>query len=184
MSNQIPEQFAAANKAAVDALLTVANTALASAERVAALNLNAARTALADGAANAKSLLAVKDAQDLVATQQALAQPAVEKAVSYGQNIYAITTDTQQALAKLVEAQFADFRKNVADLVAQASSKAPAGSEVAVAAMQSAFAAANSAFDNMNKVAKEVAEVAEKNVAAATAAATKAMSGATGGKKK
>ena len=46
MTNQIPEQFAAANKAAVDALLTVANTALASAERVAALNLNTARAAL------------------------------------------------------------------------------------------------------------------------------------------
>lgn len=183
MTYQIPEQFASANKAAVDALLTVANTALASAERVAALNLNTARAALADGAANAKSLLAVKDAQDLVETQKAIAQPAVQKAVSYSQDIYAITTDTQQALAKMVEAQFADFRKNVADLVAQASTKAPAGSEVAVAAMQSAFAAANSAFDNLNKVAKEVAEVAEKNVAAATSATVKAM-GAAGGKKK
>ena len=42
------EQFAASNKAAVDSLLAVANTALASAERIAALNLGAARSALED----------------------------------------------------------------------------------------------------------------------------------------
>ena len=33
-----PEQFASANKAAVDSMLTLANTALASAERIATLN--------------------------------------------------------------------------------------------------------------------------------------------------
>ncbi|MDQ5882299.1 MAG: hypothetical protein QG616_2131, partial [Pseudomonadota bacterium] len=37
------EQFASANKAAVESLLTVANTSLATAERLAALNLNTAR---------------------------------------------------------------------------------------------------------------------------------------------
>ena len=41
-----PEQFAAANKASVDAMLSLANTALASAERIAALNLNTARSML------------------------------------------------------------------------------------------------------------------------------------------
>jgi phasin family protein len=182
MSNPIPEQFASANKAAVDALLTVANTALASAERIAALNLNTARGALVDGAANAKTLMGVKDVQDLVATQQAIAQPAVEKAVAYGQNIYAITTEAQQSLAKMVEAQFADFQKSVAGLVAEAAKKAPAGSEVAVAAMQSAFAAANSAFDNMSKVAKQVSEMTEANIAATTSAAVKAVGA--GSKKK
>ncbi|HNM81140.1 MAG TPA: phasin family protein, partial [Rhodocyclaceae bacterium] len=34
-----PEQFASANKSTVDSLLALANTALASAERIAALNL-------------------------------------------------------------------------------------------------------------------------------------------------
>ena len=51
-----PEQFAAANKASVDAMLTLANTALASAERIAALNLNTARSMLEDGVANAKAM--------------------------------------------------------------------------------------------------------------------------------
>ena len=55
------EQFAAANKAAVDSLLSVANTALASAERIANLNLETARAAFEDCAANTKALLAAKD---------------------------------------------------------------------------------------------------------------------------
>ncbi|HNB07330.1 MAG TPA: phasin family protein, partial [Thauera aminoaromatica] len=44
MSNFVtPEQFTAANKANIETLLTLANTAFASAERLAALNLNTAR---------------------------------------------------------------------------------------------------------------------------------------------
>jgi hypothetical protein len=61
-----PEQLAGANKANVETLLTVANTAFASAERIAALNLNTARTLLEDAVVNAKSLLAAKDVQELV----------------------------------------------------------------------------------------------------------------------
>ena len=73
------EQFAAANKATVDSLLSVANTALASAERIAALNLNTARAALEDTAAGVKTVMGAKDPQAALAAQNALAQPAVEK---------------------------------------------------------------------------------------------------------
>jgi hypothetical protein len=65
--NATAEQFASANKANVETLLTIANTAFASAERLAALNLNTARAVLEDSVANAKALLAVKDVQQLVA---------------------------------------------------------------------------------------------------------------------
>jgi hypothetical protein len=64
-----PEQFAAANKASVDAMLTLANTALASAERIAALNLNTARSMLEDGVANAKAMLGAKDPQEFFSLQ-------------------------------------------------------------------------------------------------------------------
>jgi hypothetical protein len=67
--NATTEQFASANKANVETLLTIANTAFASAERLAALNLNTARAMLEDSVANAKALLAVKDVQQLIAMQ-------------------------------------------------------------------------------------------------------------------
>jgi len=173
--NVAAEQFASANKANVETLLTIANTAFASAERLAALNLNTARAVLEDSVANAKALLSVKDVQQLVAMQASLAQPAVEKAVAYSRSVYEIATQTQEELSKVVEAQFAEVNKSVATALDKAAKNAPAGSDVAVAAVKSAIAAANSAYDSMTKAAKQVAEIAEANVAAATTATVKAV---------
>jgi phasin family protein len=172
--NATTEQFASTNKANVETLLTIANTAFASAERLAALNLNTARSILEDSVANAKALLGVKDVQQLVAMQTTLAQPAVEKAVAYSRSIYEIATQTQEELSKVVEGQFSEINKNVSSALDKAAKNAPAGSDVAVAAVKSAIAAANSAYDSMTKAAKQVAEIAEANVAAATSATVKA----------
>lgn len=167
------EQFAAANKATVDSLLAVANSALASAERIAALNLNTARAALEDSVAGAKSVMGAKDPQEAATIQASLAQPAIEKAVSYSRSMYEITAQSQEELAKMVEAQFSGFQKSVATLFEQAAKSAPAGSEGAVAAIQNAITAANAAFGNMNSVAKQFADAAQANVAAVTKAAGK-----------
>ena len=178
-----PENLATANKAAVESFLTLANTAFASAERLAALNLNTARSFLEDGMANAKALLGAKDIQQLVALQSTLAQPAVEKFVSYSRNVYEIATQTQEEISKIVESNFAEVNKTVASALDKAAKNAPAGSDVAVAAVKSAIAAANSAYDNMSKAAKQVAEIAEANMAAATSATVKAAGAATKAKK-
>ena len=168
------EQFAAANKAAIDSLLAVANTALASAERIANLNLETARAAFEDSAANTKALLGAKDVQEAISIQASLAQPNIDKAVAYGRSVAEISTQTQEELAKLVEAQFGDFQKSVAGMLEKAAKSAPAGSDVAVAAVQSAIAAATSAFDNMRKSAQQVTALAQNNIAAATSATAKA----------
>ena len=170
-----PEQFAAANKAAVDSLLSVANTALASAERIATLNLETARSVLEDSVSNAKAIMGVKDPQEALSIQASLAKPNVEKAVAYGKSVYEISAETQEQLAKMVEAQFGEFQKNVASMLEKAAKSAPAGSDVAVAAVQSAIAAANSAFDNMRKAAQQVTDMAQSNIAAATSATAKAV---------
>jgi len=171
-----PEQFSAANKATVDSLLALANTAFASAERIAALNLHTARAVIEDSVANTKALLGAKDAQEAIALQASIAQPNVEKAVAYSRSVYEIAAQTQEELTKVVEVQFNEFNKNVAGLLDKVSKTAPAGSDVAVAAVKSAIAAANSAYDSLNKAAKQVAEIAEANVAAATNATVKAVS--------
>ena len=99
------EQFAAANKANVESLLTLANTVFASAERLAALNLNTARSVLEDGVANAKALLSAKDVQELLAVQSSFAQPGVEKAVAYSRSVYELATAQQAEATRLLESQ-------------------------------------------------------------------------------
>lgn len=170
-----PEQLAAAGKANVEAMLFVANTAFASTERLAALNLNAARSLLEDSVANVKALFAVKDPQALLGLQTSLAQPAVEKAVAYSRSVYEIATQTQEELNKLLESQVSTLNKNVVTVLDQVAKSSPAGSDVAVAAVKQVIAAANSAYDSMSQAAKQVTEIAEANMAAATAATVNAV---------
>jgi phasin family protein len=169
------EKLSTANKANVETLVTIANTAFASAERLAALNLNTARNMLEDTVGNAKALMAIKNPQDLMALQTALAQPALDKAVAYSRGVYEIATQTQEVLGKLFEGQVTEINNNMSNALDKAAKNAPAGADVAIAAVKSAIAASNTAFDTMNKAAKQAAGMAEANVAAATSAAFKTM---------
>jgi phasin family protein len=173
-----PEQLSAANKANVETLVTIANTAFASAERFAALNLNTARMMLEETAGSTKTLMTAKDARELMALQTAIAQPVLEKAVAYSRSAYEIATQTQEAMAKLFESQLAALNNNVTTALDKASQNAPAGSDLAINAVKSAIAAANTAYASMNKAAKQVAEMAEANVANATNATFKAKKAA------
>lgn len=174
MAYAIPDQITAANKASIETLLTLANTAFASTERLAALNLNTARSVLEDSVSSAKGLFGMKDPQELIGYQTSLAQPAVEKAVAYSRSLYEIASQTQEEVGKVFEAKFAEMNKTVTAAIEQATKNAPAGSEGAVAAMKSAIAAANSAYDNVAKAVKQVTEMTEANVAAVTSATVKA----------
>ena len=152
-----PEQFVAANKANVETLLTLANTAFASAERIAALNLNTARAVLEDTVASAKALLAAKDVQELFALQSSLAQPVVEKAVAYSRSVYEIASQTQEEVSKVFEAQVAEANKTFAAALDKAAKSAPAGSDVAVAAV-------NACRQHQGQAALSLAELVEQGV--------------------
>ncbi len=181
--NKLPAQFAEANKAGIEAMLTIANTVFASAERLTALNLNTARTMLEDGVANTKALMSAKDMQELASMQATIAQPSVEKAVAYSRSVYEIATQTQSELAKVSEAQMAEMKSAMFNMLDQSLKNAPAGSDAAVAAVKSAMAAASAAYDSMTKAAKQVTEIAEANVAAATTATIHAVGSGNKGKK-
>ena len=168
------EQVLSANKAAIDTLLSVANTALATAESLAALNLGAAREAIKDSAKNAQAVMGLKSPQEAAALNASLGQPAAEKAVAYSRAVYEISTGAAQEVAKLVQAQFAELNKAAQELAEKTAKASPFGSDVALAAVKQAVNAANSAFDNLNKAAKQAAEFTEAGVSAATSAAVKA----------
>jgi phasin family protein len=176
--NNASEKLMVANKANVETMVTLANTAFASAERLAALNLNTARSMLEDTVGNVKTLMSIKNPQELMSLQSTLAQPALDKAVAYSRAVYEIATQTQEVLGKLFEGQVAEINNNVSNALDKAAKNAPAGADVAIAAVKSAIAASNTAFDTMNKAAKQASEMAEANVAAATSAALKTMKAA------
>ena len=173
-SNLNLEQAFAANKANIDLLLAVAQTALSTAESLAALNLHTVREAFADNAKNAKSLLGAKTPQEAATLQAQLAQPAVEKAVSYSRSVYEISSGAAEELSKLFQGKFSELNSAAQDLAKKSAQQSPFGADVAMAAVQQAVAAANSAFDNLNKFAKQAADATEAGVNTVTNAAVKA----------
>lgn len=171
-----PEQFAAINKANLEQLVAIANSTVARAERLAALNLNTARAMLEDGVATTKTLMSAKDAQELAGLQAKVAQPMVDKAVAYARSVYEIAAEGQQEFAKLFEGQIAEMNKTFNAALEQAAKAAPAGSEGVFAAIKSSVETANSLYDNAAKAAKQAAEAAEANIASLTTT-VKAASG-------
>ncbi len=139
----IPGQFTDANRARVDALFAVARAHFAGLERMSALNLKAARTAMQDSASQLKALLSVKDTQGLMSLTAASTQPTLEKAIGYSRSMYELAIQTQVEMTQLAEAQAAEMNKTVVSLLDQLTETAPAGSEFGVAAVKSAMAAAN-----------------------------------------
>ena len=176
--NASTEKFAAAGKANVETMLVIANTAFASAERLAALNLNTARTLLEETVASTKAVLSMKNPQDLLAFQKSLAMPAIEKAVAYSKSVYEITSQTQEVFGALFEGKAAEMKVEFDATLEKVAKNAPAGSEVALRAVKSAIASANSTIETMQKSAKQAVEMAEANVSAATSATLKTLKSA------
>ena len=177
------EQVMAAHKANVETLFGLTNKAFEGVEKLVELNLQVAKAALGEVADNARAVMSVKDAQELLALQATMLQPAAEKAASYSRHLYDIAAATQAEVAKVAEAQMADAQQNFASTVDSALKSAPAGSENAVALVKSAMAAANNAYESVSKAAKQAADVAEANFTAVTNTAVKASQAASKGRR-
>jgi phasin family protein len=169
-----PDQLLAAQKANLETLFGLTNKAFEGIEKLVELNLQVAKTSLAESAETTKAALSVKDAQELMALQASLLQPAAEKAAAYSRHLYDILAGTNAEVAKVAEATMAEGQKSVMTMVDTAVKNAPAGTENAVALVKSAVTAANNAYESVNKAAKQASEVVEANFQALSTTAVKA----------
>jgi phasin family protein len=169
-----PEQLMAAHKANIETLFGLTQKAFEGVEKLVELNVQATKAALAETANHAQAVLAVKDAQELLALQAGMVQPLAEKTAAYSRHLYDIATAAGADLGKTFEGQAAEAQKKLVSLVDSASTNAPAGSEAAVAMMKSAVTAANTAYESVQKVVKQASDMAETNFNNATASAVNA----------
>ncbi len=166
-----PDQFSAAGKASVEALVGLAATQFSALERMTALSLNASKAAFEDSVGFTRSLLGAKDVQEVVNLNAAVAQPSLDKALEFSRSVYEVSTKTQGEFTKVFEAQAAEINKSMVGMLDKISRNAPAGSDVALAAVKSAMSAANTAYDSFTKAAKQATDIADANFAAASNAA-------------
>jgi len=105
----VTEQLVSANK--VEILATLADTAFSGTERLAALNVGAARSLLEDSLDGIRALLAARDVEDLVSLQNMLAQPGPAPLADYSSSVFEIAIQTREALSQVVEAQVSEMNK-------------------------------------------------------------------------
>lgn len=173
------EQFAAAQKANLETFFGLSAKAFEGVEKLVALNLQVARTTLAEVSEATQTALVTKDAQGLLALQGTLLQPAAEKAAAYGRHVADIFAGTQAEVTRVAEATVAEGQKRMLSLVDSAVQNAPAGSENAVTYVKTALAAANNAYESFSKAGKQAADMAEANFQAMTNTTVKASQQAT-----
>ena len=90
------EQLLAAQKANVETLFGLTSKAFEGVEKLVELNLQVAKAALGEAAETTRAALSVKDAQELLALQAGLLQPAAEKAAAYSRHVYDIAAAHQR----------------------------------------------------------------------------------------
>ena len=165
----LAEQMTELNNAAVLSAARLSRLSLDSAERLLALQLGFAKTALGDATRTARAASATQDVQQLLALRSKAAEAAMSQWLEYSRGLYEVASDAQAELSKLAEERMAEVQRSLTDNVEQAARSAPAGSDVAVAAMKSSLAAATAAFDSFTKAARHAASFTDASVKAATA---------------
>ena len=86
------EQFADLNKAGYANAVKLAELSLDKAERLAKLNLQAAKVAIEQGAYTANAVTGIKDVQELVAVRAKLTEAGVQNVLGYSRGVYEIAS--------------------------------------------------------------------------------------------
>jgi phasin family protein len=177
------EQIVAAHKAQLTALYELTRRALTTVEKIAELNVQSSKAALAEQAEQAQALLSAKDIQELTALQQNSLQPLAEKAASYNRHLFEIASGLGSEFSQLAETQIADAQKQFIAAVELAMKNLPHGAESAQAAMKGALTQATSAMDSVHQAFKQSTEKAQANFTAMADGSVKAAAKLAKGRK-
>ena len=163
-----PEQFVQMNKSALETLQAVALKSIEGFEKLAELNIQALKTAVAESSGQMKSALTLKDVKSVGDFANNGLQPAADKFSAYAHELYEISSGTTTEIAKILEKRLNDGNQQFSAAIEEMTKNAPAGSEGMVTLVKSAVSAANNAYEQVNKATKQAVELAEQNIAAAT----------------
>jgi phasin family protein len=169
-----PDQVVALHKSVLESLQAVALKSVEGFEKLAELNMAAAKSTMEESSEQVKALLEVKDPKALADLAAGSAQPTADKATAYAKHVYEIASSTNGEIVRIFEKHIAEGNRQLYSAIDAVAKNAPAGSEGVVSFVKSAVNAANTAYDQVNNASKRVVELAEANLAAAAKSATNA----------
>jgi phasin family protein len=165
----VTEQFAAVNKSQLESVLKLAEIATENFEKLADVQVRAAKAALAESLKTFKQLASAKDVGEFGALSTSLTQPTWDKTSAYVKSVYDVVSASQAEFAQVLEAHVAEFNKNMVVALDGVLKNAPAGTDGLITPLKSAIHSANALYESMVKAAKQMAAVTEANISAATA---------------
>ncbi|MGF6900196.1 TIGR01841 family phasin [Paraburkholderia sp. GAS348] len=169
-----PDQVAGA-KTNVDAFFGLAGKIFEGVEKLAALNLQVIRAALAEAQENMAKVSGTTEPPQWFTLQAGFTGPFAEKSLSYGRQVFDIASTTQAEIAQLAQTQYERYSNRVQALVDEAAKSSPAGSEAAIAAWKSTIAATTTLYETLQKTGQQAVQAVESNFEAVTATASKAL---------
>lgn len=161
----IHDQMSVATKASMEANLALytalTSKTLESVEKLINLNISTVKSSLEESSSQAKQLLSVRDPEEFLSVVREQAKPNMSKAIAYGGNLFSIAQGIQSELSSAAESQMSAVSRKVNELVEQAASNAPAGSEALVAFAKSTFGNAGSGYEQLTRTAKQTMDAFE-----------------------
>ncbi|HEX7935275.1 MAG TPA: TIGR01841 family phasin [Paraburkholderia sp.] len=169
-----PEQFAVSQKAALDAFFGLTGKVFEGVEKLVALNLQVAKSTLAESRENLAKSPGTMDPQQWFVPQAAFTTTFTEKSLSYSRQLLDIASTTQAEVAQLAQTQYERYNARVQEFIDEAARSAPAGSEAAIAAWKSAISATTTLCESLQKTGQQAVQMAGTNLEAVTASASQA----------
>jgi phasin family protein len=175
-----PDQLASTQKASLDTMCVLARKTFDGWQKLIELNLQTARSTLADTQEQVLKALPFNDPQAALALQMSLIGPHAEKIQTYNRDLRGIVASTQAELAATVGTQFETHNRNVQTAIESFLKSAPAGSEAAIAAMKSTISSANTLYETVRSTVQQATEVAGSSIEATLNGASKTSRQASG----
>lgn len=164
------EQWASGNQAYLEALSHDTDLLLSATDDLLALNITAKKSAVKDSLAQARLLLDVKDARELIALLCHVGRPGFEKSVTYGCVFYDLMAQIQTQAWHLAEIRSSGLKEILAEQQIESTNSENGVSNAGLDVARSFAALAQFSLDAMKNAGKQVAATMERNVAAMTIA--------------
>ncbi|WP_025600048.1 TIGR01841 family phasin [Burkholderia sp. WSM2230] len=168
-----PEQFAASQKANLDAFFALTGKVFEGVEKLVALNVQAIKSTLVESQENMAKAPVATDPQQWFAPQAGSSAAFAEKSLSYSRQFFDIASTTQAEVAQLALAQYERYNARLQEFIEEAAKSAPAGSEAAIAAWKSAISATTTLCESLQKTGQQAVEMAGTNLEAVTTSASR-----------
>ncbi|MDE1990043.1 MAG: phasin family protein [Betaproteobacteria bacterium] len=165
-----PEELLKAQQDHFERLMSLSKVLLDSTEKVSEAQVASLRTQIEALHAHAARLVEARTPQEWYELQVAYLTPAGEEARAGASKTYAISRETAQEVAGIIEKQVDAFNHKVNDAFTEFTKQWPQGQEPLNAAFHSLMAAGSNAYVSAHRAFGQAVEMAEANARALQAA--------------